>query len=256
MPATAFVGTSLALTQAGLDTTLTGIDARPPELWAVIAVETPGCGFLPDRRPQLLYERHIFHRLTRGRFDDGDISDPQPGGYGRRGAHQYVRLARAIDLDRNAALQSASWGLGQVLGRNFAMAGFADVESFVRAMIDSEDAQLAAIGAFITSADLAGALRAHDWAAFARGYNGPAFAKNRYDAKLEEAHQRFADGGLPDLRVRTAQLYLLYRGFKPGPIDGVMGTSTRAAVVAYQRGEGLPATGVVDDALLARLRPS
>ena len=37
-----------------------------PEIWAVLRVETRGCGFLPDRRPQILFERHIFHRETRG----------------------------------------------------------------------------------------------------------------------------------------------------------------------------------------------
>jgi N-acetylmuramidase/Putative peptidoglycan binding domain len=254
--ATTFVGTSLALTEGGVTNTSAAIATGLPELWAVIAVETSGCGFLADRRPQILYERHIFHTLTRGRFDDGDISDRRPGGYGRRGAHQYARLAKALALNREAALKSASWGLGQILGRNFAMAGFPDVESFVRAMSDSEDAQLAAMGAFVASAGLGGALRARDWSAFARGYNGPAFARNRYDERLEQAHQRYVDGGLPDLRIRTAQVYLRYRGFNPGPIDGSAGRLTRAAVVDYQTREGLPPTGVIDDALITRLRPS
>jgi len=82
-----------------------------PEIWSVLGVETSGCGFLPDRWPKLLFERHIFHRLTGGRFDaeDPDVSQPTPGGYGRSGAHQYNRLAAAaIALNRGAALQSAS----------------------------------------------------------------------------------------------------------------------------------------------------
>ncbi|MGH7812080.1 MAG: N-acetylmuramidase domain-containing protein, partial [Candidatus Binatia bacterium] len=53
------------------------------EVWAVLAVETRGFGFLPDRRPQILFERHIFHKLTNGRHDVGndDVSNKTAGGY-------------------------------------------------------------------------------------------------------------------------------------------------------------------------------
>src|ERR1700722_1769208 len=108
-----FTGTSLALSQAGLGRAAQALSTGAPEIWSVCTVETSGCGFLPDRRPPILYERHIFHRLTNGVFDDGDISSPDPGGYGDSGPHQYDRLARAIALNRTAALQSASWGMAQ-----------------------------------------------------------------------------------------------------------------------------------------------
>jgi hypothetical protein len=132
------------------------------EIWTVLAVETSGCGFLPDRRPQILYERHIFHRLTQGRYDDGDISDPSPGGYGPRGAQQYDRLARAAAKDRLAALQSASWGIVQIMGGNYRSAGFHDVEEMVGAMCQSEDDQLAAMAAFLNNSNLHTSLQAHD----------------------------------------------------------------------------------------------
>ena len=35
-------------------------------------------------------------------------------------------------------------------------------------------------------------LKAKDWANFARGYNGPAYAKNRYDVKLAAAYAKFS----------------------------------------------------------------
>src|SRR6266404_5494739 len=117
-----FQGKGLALSQLGIDNATRPIGVSPAELWTVLQVETSGCGFLPDRRPVILFERHIFHRLTGGLFDDGDISDPTPGGYGATGSHQLDRLAQAIALDRNAALQSASWGIGQIMGQNYARA--------------------------------------------------------------------------------------------------------------------------------------
>src|SRR5260221_2329921 len=115
-----FIGKSLALSKEGLAAAAQSLSVKAPEIWAVMAVEASGCGFLPDRRAVILFERHIFHRLTGGRFDDGAISDPAPGGYGAGGAHQYDRLSRAIAKDRRAALQSASWGLGQIMGENCA----------------------------------------------------------------------------------------------------------------------------------------
>ncbi len=251
-----FVGRSRALSRAGLASATRRLSVGLPEIWAVIAVETSGCGFLPDRRPQILYERHLFHRLTNGRFDDGDISDPEPGGYGPPGSHQYDRLARAMARDRAAALQSTSWGLGQILGKNAEMVGFDDLDAFVDAMSDSEDAQLAAVASFVRAAGLHGALRRHDWKAFARGYNGPAFAKHGYDVRLSGEYRKAAAGARPDVNVRTAQLYLLYKGFDVGPVDGILGQHTRWAVAQFRTENGLAQTGQVDDDLLERLMPA
>lgn len=45
---------------------------------------------------------------------------------------------------------------------------------------------------FIARAGLADALRARDWPAFARGYNGPGYRRNAYDTKLAKAYARYA----------------------------------------------------------------
>jgi N-acetylmuramidase/Putative peptidoglycan binding domain len=250
-----FVRKSLALSPEGLAGVAQTLSVGAASIWAVLEVETSGCGFLEDRRPTILYERHIFHRLTGGRFDDGDISSPVSGGYGMAGSHQYDRLNRAFALDPKAALQSASWGLGQIMGENFRDAGFGAVEDMVAAMCDSEDAQLAAVAAFISARGFASALLAQDWATFARGYNGPGFAKNQYDIRLRGEFQKFSHGAMPDLRARTVQLYLRYRGFSPGPVDGVPGHLTRDAISQFQQQHGLPVSGEIDDELVALLAP-
>jgi N-acetylmuramidase-like protein/putative peptidoglycan binding protein len=252
--ALSFQGTGSALSSEGLAQVASSLGVHAPEIWAVLAVETKGCGYLPDRRPEILYERHIFHRLTRGQFDDGDISDPSPGGYGATGAHQYERLAAAIAQDRIAALQSASWGLGQIMGENFAAAGFQNVEDMVGAMVQSEDAQLAAMGNFLAASKLRASLQAHDWTTFARGYNGPNFAINRYDVRLNGEFQKFSVGALPDLNVRAAQLYLTYLGFHPGPVDGVAGERTLSALAQYQAQKEMQLTNTIDEDTVARLR--
>src|SRR5215469_11061071 len=143
----AFQGSAAPLSSEGLAAVASNLSVYGAEIWTVLAVETSGCGFLSDRRPQVLFERHIFLRLTNGQYEDGDISDAVPGGYGPRGTPQYDRLALAMRKDRSAALQSASWGIGQIMGMNYARAGFGDVEAMVDAMIESEDRQLGAMSA-------------------------------------------------------------------------------------------------------------
>jgi len=50
----------------------------------------------------------------------------------------------------------------------------------------------------------------------------------------------------PAMDIRTAQRELKQRGFYSGPIDGVIGTATEAALRAYQRDRGLTVTGRLD----------
>lgn len=249
-----FQGNAAALSSDGLAHVCAGLGVHAAEIWTVLAVETSGCGFWADRRPQILFERHIFHRLTKGQHDDGDISHPNPGGYGRRGAHQYDRLALAINKDRNAALQSASWGIGQIMGMNYARARFQNVEDMVAAMSDSEDRQLAAMAAFLRSAGLAASLQAHDWASFARGYNGPNYAINQYDMRLNSAYQKYCTGALPDLSVRAAQLYLSYLGLDPGRVDGRAKKRTLAAWAKFQDKNGISPATTLDDKSIAQLQ--
>ena len=249
-----FVGAAEPLTTQGLHGVLDDLGVGVPELLALLAVESKSCGFLPSRQPVILFERHIFHKRTNGRFSRAspDISDPTPGGYAGM-AKEFPRLAKAVRLDRTAALLSTSWGAGQVMGFNHAAAGFGDVEQMVEAMQASEDAQLASVAAFLRARSLVSLLRARDWPALARAYNGPAFAKNKYDLRLAGAFEQFKSGALPDVEVRRAQLYLTYLGYAPGAVDGLHGKLSRGAVVDYRQTKGLGGSDRVDKALLESL---
>jgi hypothetical protein len=162
-------------------------------LKAVATVEAgPAGAFLPDGRPIVLFERHLFSRLTHGKFDHDrpDLSNPVSGGYGASGAHQHERLAAAAVLDREAAIKSASWGLFQILGLNHEAAGYPELQRFINAMYRSVDDQLRALVLFIRhDSRLVDAIREKDWVTFARIYNGPQFAINRYDSKLAAAYE-------------------------------------------------------------------
>ena len=250
-----FAGNGAPLTAEGLSSAAGLLGCDVAAVGAVIEVETKGCGFLADRRPKILFERHIFHRETAGRFDATapDLSHPKGGGYGSGGAAQYPRLERAMALDRDAALRGASWGLGQIMGFNAGLAGFADAPAMIAAFADSEDAQLAGLARFCTGSKLDKALREHRWADFARGYNGPNFKENAYDAKLDAAWTRLSRDGPADLRFRAAQVYLMYLGFDPGPIDGQPGKRTARAMAAFADRSGLPVSHALDDATFGHL---
>ena len=251
----AFRGEGQVLDADGVAAACDTLRLHAAELWSVLTVETRGCGYLADRRPLILFERHYFSRLTKRKFDAKapDISNPQWGGY-VGGAREYDRLSRAIKLDRGAALRSASWGLGQVMGDNFKAVGYKDVEPLVADFVSSENAQLAGMARFIAAIGADVHLRAHNWPAFAAAYNGPAYAQNSYDERLRAAHQKYVTGALPDLAVRGIQANLIYLGYNPGPVDGVVGRFTRSALRMFQEKQGLPIREVFDADTLKAVR--
>jgi hypothetical protein len=247
------------LTASGLQNAMNALGIDSATLWAMLHVETKGCGYFASRRPQILFERHIFSRLTQGAWDSTapDVSNPQPGGYGAGGDFQYSRLGKAYDLDPSAqdpALKSASWGLGQVLGTNASSLSYQSVQDMVAAMAASEDQQLQAVVSYILTNNLQGALQTRNWASYASGYNGADYARNHYDTNLAQAYALYQDASkLPNLTVRAGQLILFLLGFDPGGIDGTPGPNTLTALHNFQNKQQLPLTIGIDASVLATL---
>ena len=174
------------------------LEVEEAALRAVAAVESSGDGFLapPSELPKVLFEGHAFHRLTQGRFDRDSPTLSYPKWtkkyYASTGAGEWKRLDSACRLDRAAALQSASWGAFQIMGFNYAMCGFDDVEAFVAMQKAGASEQLACFTYFISRKQFLPALRAHDWAKFAAAYNGSGYEVNKYDKKLAAAYAAFS----------------------------------------------------------------
>jgi hypothetical protein len=171
---------------------------------AVAEVESAGDGFLPDGRPAILFEAHIFHASTHGKHPNArdrhgsPLSTPRWNRalYGAGGARQHDRYEDARKLNADAANKACSWGMFQILGRNHKDCGFDDSQAFVDAMwTGGASAHLDAFVKFIQANKLDGALRLKDWSTFARGYNGPAYAANKYDRKMADAYARCKKSG-------------------------------------------------------------
>lgn len=170
---------------------------------AVAEVESNGAGFINDRLgnrvPKILFERHIMFRRLRDltplpskalSSTYPDLVNPVAGGYSG-GLAEHDRLARAVLIDRQTALESCSWGAYQVMGFHWKALGLGSVQELVNKAY-TEDGQLDLFIRFIkANPNLLTAIRNKDWVSFARGYNGPAYASNSYDKKMAAAYDKY-----------------------------------------------------------------
>lgn len=178
----------------------------PAGVRAVCIVEAPNGGFDAAGQPRILFEGHVFHRLTGGRFDKSHptLSFPKwtRAHYAKganadaRNAGEHARLASATALARSAALMSASWGKFQILGENYLAAGHDSLQSFINAMYEGEPEHLDAFVSFVQHdrggrvwAALKLAVKTGNWVPFAELYNGPRQMENAYSTKLSIAFQ-------------------------------------------------------------------
>lgn len=170
-------------------------------LKAVVEVEASGKGFIGDV-PKILYEPHIMYRLlTKKNYitirnnlmkAHPNLCYPRWGTY-KYGAEsiQHKRLEVASQFNRDTALESCSWGLGQVMGFHWKSLGYESLQAFINDMYESEAKQLEAMIRFIKVNGLLLALKNKDWVKFARGYNGSGYAKNKYHIKLANAYAKY-----------------------------------------------------------------
>lgn len=175
-----------------------GVDVA--SIKAVASVESKGNGFLKNGKPKILFEGHWFSKLTKGKFDKANPTVSYGKWtkkfYKKEGGAEYGRYLSAKGLDSTAAMKSASWGKFQIMGFNYKSAGYNTVQDFVRAMHESEANHLLAFINFLKSKKLDAPLKIKSWAKFAEGYNGPEYAKNKYDVRLKQAYKAFSAGGV------------------------------------------------------------
>jgi hypothetical protein len=254
-----------------------GMDA--PALLAVAEVESGGRAFaLVDgrREPVIRFEGHYFDRRLSGsareRARAQGLASPKAGGVAnpRSQAARWALVERAAAIDRKAAWESVSWGLGQVMGAHWAWLGYASIAAMVAEARDGIEGQTRQMLRFIEKAGLSEPLRRRDWTAFARGYNGPAYRRNAYDTRLAAAYARHggrtdrpatADGdaspallkrGSEGEAVRNLQRRLTALGH-PLQDDGRFGATTESAVKAFQRRSKLPPDGIAGPRMLAAI---
>lgn len=157
-------------------------------------------GFSAPEAPVILFEGHIFWKQLKAQGIDPNkyvrnyndiVYQSWTTKFYKSGLAEYNRLTRAQSINNTAALCSASWGLFQIMGFNYNLCGCADVLEFVKKMMESEGSQLDLFVKFILANKWDSYLRKQDWAGFARRYNGPQYAQNKYDKKLLAAYNKY-----------------------------------------------------------------
>ena len=163
---------------------------------AVDLVESKGSGFLTNGEVKILFEPHIFWKyLKKGGFTPllSDVCYPKWGTnpYGSINT-QHNRLQKAVKINRDIALMSASWGRFQIMGFNYKACGCKNIQDFINKMMESEESQLDLFVNYIISSNLDDELAGKDFKGFALQYNGPLYYKNNYDLKMKQADLKFA----------------------------------------------------------------
>ncbi|MGL4489493.1 MAG: N-acetylmuramidase domain-containing protein [Rhizobiaceae bacterium] len=247
------------------------LNVEPAALMAVVEIESAGKYYASvDGKPEPLirFEGHYFDRRitgsTRARARLRGVSSPLAGAVKNPAAQKdrWVLLSKAIALNRAAALESTSWGIGQVMGAHWKWLGYDSVEELVETARSGLNGQVELMVRYIDKSGLAAALRAQNWHAFGRGYNGPNYAKLGYHFKLAEAYAKTSSGPAPTViedhaapqadilrrgnrgaRVKELQRQLTALGYVVDA-DGTFGKATETALKQFQSTNAIPADGI------------
>lgn len=160
-------------------------------LAAVVEVESAGRGFDKSTGKIIIqFEPHWFRRLFSGwrNYTSGyawytNKVESQPG--------EWRAFNSAFSINKDAAMQSTSIGLMQVMGFNHKRLGFGSVGEMWDFAKESESNQLElGLKFIVTDSRLLRAAKSKDWATFAYYYNGKGYKKFKYDTRLESAFNR------------------------------------------------------------------
>jgi len=184
-------------------------DLNPAHIRAIFEVEAGGkSGFLKEdsTKPITLEEGHIFYKYAKKKgLNVEELCKKYPTicyprwvkTYYKKGLAEYARYELAKSVDEECAMLATSFGIGQLMGFNYASCGYKSVKDFVKAMHESEEKQLRAMCMFIKSnRKMFNALKKQDWSTFASLYNGSGYKQNKYDIKLQLAYNKWKDTAL------------------------------------------------------------
>lgn len=237
-------------------------------LLAVVECETSGKPFEQDgKTPALLFERHKFYSEMK-KHEPSKLSAAIKAGlaipkwsrktqYKDQGtsAGRLSVIARARAIDEEVANRAASWGLGQTMGFNAERLKYENATAMVAELSKGIAEQIEAMVREIKTSRLDRYLVAKNFAAFAKGYNGPGYKENNYDVRMQkadEAWQRRLQKGTfrapPSKTLATVyQTKLKELGYAIGKVDGKWGDLSTGATSAYQQKNGLEVTGYPDE---------
>lgn len=177
-------------------------ESTTKRIQAVAKVESAGSGWFNNGLVKILFERHYFYKSvlkTINWLSFGYLAAPSSGGYtvdvDKNGINDnWDKLAAAVCINPDGALQSVSIGSFQVMGKWYKDCGYAHPLDMLWDARNNEFSHWKMLAGFIKANNLVGAFRKistnpDDCVPFVKAYNGPAWKKNDYANKLAKAMQ-------------------------------------------------------------------
>ncbi len=178
------------LTQTDFEKAAAELKIPVKVIHALAVVESSGAGYMKDGRVKIRFEPHVFRKYTQGKFDKKypHLSAPYRRGYQTDPVKSWSNFLEACKLNAKAAVFACSWGMFQIMGYNFALAGFTTATKFVEAMErGGESAHLAAFVDYIISRGLADEIQRGEMDEFFYRYNGEDYEANGYPQMYAKA---------------------------------------------------------------------
>lgn len=190
------------LTEADFEEVAAELGVEVAAVKAVVEIEagTAHRGFWTEGKPLINFDISMFrrmaarHNINLSKFSASHpivFSKPNVSRYGSQQAAVQARLDQAMDIDSVTAIEGTFWGMFQIGGFNWQRCGTSSPKEFVELMSRSERDQLELFAEFITRTGLLPYLKEKNWSAFARGYNGPAYAARGYHTRLARAYNKY-----------------------------------------------------------------
>ena len=161
---------------------------------AVVAIEAGSQmkGFWAPGVPVINFDRSMYNRYRSSAPNKaGAKGEKVPSGLSGYALREWTQLINARKVNAQGANMGTFWGMFQIGGFNYKLCGCDSDDEMVRLMSYSELEQLELFATFITNTGMLPDLKAKNWAAFARKYNGASYARRGYHTKMANAYARF-----------------------------------------------------------------
>lgn len=156
-------------------------------------------GFWANGKPIINFDLSMFrkfaarNKINLSRYQRSHavvFAKPNRARYGSYQAAQQARLDAARTIDDKTAIEGTFWGMFQLGGFNWKVCGTSSPDEFVRLMSRSERDQLELFAEFIRETGMLPLLKAKNWSAFARRFNGPSYSRRGYHTRLARAYAK------------------------------------------------------------------
>lgn len=182
------------LTDADFERVARELDVETAAIKAVVSIEAGSAmqGFWAPGVPVINFDPTMYRKYApKAKNKAGAKGETVPAGLTGYARSEWSQLINARKVNAEGANLGTFWGMFQIGGFCYEVCNCKSVDEFVKRMSQSELEQLELFAAFVKNTGYVRDMRAKNWAAFSRKYNGPSYAKRGYHTKMAAAYSKF-----------------------------------------------------------------